>query len=212
MRYALIAVMVAALAVPALAGMNPECKIFIHLEADAEPDVTDNASVVNEIPSPTGYQNYYAYIGVTEMGMGGEPVAGEGLTVISFLVNDIVASYPGVVGAQSFTSLLPGGLAIGNAFTGDGITISSTECMPPPLVVLGYVQMFYLAGGATIEVLDHGGYPRWVVDCQPIGVVDYYCVWKQGGLGMPAPAGDEGCDANTPVEESTWGSIKAMYR
>lgn len=212
MRYVLIAVMVAALTTTAFGGANPNCKIFVHIEADDTPDAVDNATVVNELLTTTPYQSYYAYIGLTDLGIETNPSENDGLTVASFLINDIVASYPGVVGSQGFESLLPGGLAIGNAFSG-GITISGTECTPGPFAIIGVVSLFYLTGGCTIEVLDHTEYPRLIVDCTPgEGQRDYYCVWKNGGLGMAAPAGEAGCEADTPVLESTWSSVKAMFR
>jgi hypothetical protein len=215
MKYVLIALAVAAMCVPAFAGYNPSAKVFVHIEADASPDAVDNFTVVNEIPTPTAFTSYYAYIGLTEIGLidGSPPPADNGFTTVSFLINDIMSQYPGVVGTQSFVNLLPGNLGIGDAFV-NGITIASTECMLAPFQYIGYVQVFYLtAGGAcTIEVLDHVDYPRWVVDCQEPGLVDFYCVWKNGALGMAAPTGDSSCEADTPVEDATWGAIKALYR
>ena len=209
MKYVMTAVLVAVMALPAMAGFNPNCKIFVHLDTDSTCDATDNSTVVNEILSPTAYTQYYAFIGVTDSGvLEGAPPEENGVKVASFSVNNIMADYPGVVGAQSFVNLFD--LAIGDPWTG-GITISSIACRPAPFVILGYVQIFYLTGGCTIEVTDHGDYPRWIVDCQDPGQVDYYCVWKQGGLGMTATAGDLDCAADTPTEETTWSAIKAMY-
>lgn len=212
MRYALIAVMVAALAVPAFAGYNSGCKMFVHIETDATPDATDNSGVVNEILSPSTNTLYYAHIGLADVGVETAPPDSNGFTTISLKINDLMTSYPGVVATQSFTSTLPGGLTIGDAFTGDGITCAATNCMLAPFQYIGYVQFFFLGGACTVEVIDHVAYPRWVVDCQEPGQVDYYCVWKQGGVGMAAPAGDMDCDANTPVTNETWGNIKALYR
>ena len=213
MKYVLIALALVALCVPAFAGYNPGVQLFVHIEADNTPDATDNAGVVNEILSPTAYTSYFAHIGLTSVGMddGSAPPDINGFNVISLLINDIVAEYPTVVGTQSFTSTLPGGMTIGDAFVG-GITCAATECMLIPFQYIGYVQVFYLTGGCTIEVLDHTEYPRWVVDCRAPPERDYYCIWKQGGLGMAAPEGDPDCEGNTPVEDATWGLIKALYR
>jgi hypothetical protein len=218
MKYVLVALMVAALAASASAqGYNPSAKMFVHIEADAVPDVTDAAGVVNEIASPTNNTLYYAYLGFTELGMddGSAPPEENGFTTVSFLINDLVAGYPGDVATQSFVNLLPGNLGIGDAFVSPGLTIASTECMLAPFQLIGYVQFFFLGaatGTCTIEILEHGDYPRWLVDCQDPGVVDFFCVWKNGALGTTAPAGDVGCEANTPVEDLTWSSIKALYR
>ena len=211
MKHVLIAAVVVALAVPAVAGFNPNCKMFVHLDTDTTCDATDASTVVNEILSPTAFTSYYAFIGLTELGvLEGAPPEQNGIKVLSFMINDMVTDYPTAIATQSFTNLLPGNLMIGDPFDG-GATVSSTTCRLAPFQIIGYIQVFYLGGGATIELLDHEQYPRWVVDCQTPGQVDYYCVWKNGGLGMTAPAGDGGCVADTPVESSTWSSIKAMY-
>jgi hypothetical protein len=119
-------------------------------------------------------------------------------------------------------NLLPGNLAIGSAFgdgsasATDGITVASTECISGPFALVGYAEYFYLGGDFTVEILQHANeehdWRRWIVDCQEPGVVDYWCVWLNGAVGAATPpAGDEGCEANTPVEDATWGSIKALY-
>ncbi len=218
MKYVLIALALAALCVPAFAqeGLNPGIKIFIHLTDDVAAPATDNATVVNEF-SPAAFTTIRAYVGLTGFSTG--------MTVISFRLNDAMVDCPGVIATQAFVNLLPGGLAIGNAFGDpgnpgsgtDGVTIAATECMPGPFDILfvGYATYYYLGGECQIEILDHGytEYARWVVDCQEPGVVNLYCVWLNGGIGgATPPAGDVGCDANTPVEDSSWGNIKALYR
>ena len=86
----------------------------------------------------------------------------------------------------------------------------SFDCLNWDPVLVGYVSLFYLGGACHLEILDHGEYPRWVVDCGDPGEVDEYCVYQNGSIGGAlAPAGD--CDG-TPVEARSWGSIKSMYR
>ena len=218
MKYVLIALALAALCVPAFAqdGNNPNIKIFIHLTDDIAEPATDNATVVNEF-SPAPITTIRAYVGLTGFATG--------MTVISFRLNDAMTECPGVIATQAFTSLLPGGLTIGNAFGDpgdpgsptDGITIAATECMPGfyDIVFVGYAEYFYLGGECQIEILDHGNsdWARWVVDCQTPGVFNEYCVWLNGGVGgATPPAGDAECEANTPVEDATWALIKALYR
>jgi len=215
MKYVLIVLALAALCAPAFAqdGDNPGVKLFIHLTGDEDPvGLTDNSGVVNEF-SPAGYTTIRAYVGVTDLTTG--------MTVISFKLNDAMAEYPGAMATQAFVNLLPGGLAIGNAFghdtvpSEDGVTLASTECMPAPFVLVGYGTYFYLGGECTIQILDHGNpeWARWLVDCQDPGVFNPYCVWLNGGIGgaMP-PAGDAECEANTPADAESWGNIKALYR
>ncbi|MCK4511437.1 hypothetical protein KAW64_06855 [bacterium] len=217
MKYVLVAIALAALCVPAFAqeGDNVIVKAFVHMTGNDTPvEPTDNATVVNEFSSAP-YTTIRAYIGLTDLSTG--------VKTVSFKVNDAVGEYPTVVATQAFTNLLPGNLAIGNVFgdpenpgtQGDGITVAATDCMPAPFQLVGYVSYFYLGGAYHVEILDHGyaEWARWVVDCQDPGGVNLYCVWLNGGVGgMAPPAGDDGCEANTPVEAATWTSIKALYR
>ena len=126
----------------------------------------------------------------------------EGWVTVSFRLNDVLAEYPGVMGTQEFVNLMPGNLAVGNPFDAVGVTIASTECLPGELpVVIGYASYFYLGGSCTISILDHGDYPRWVVDCQDPGQVFYY-----------EPIGEGHVIGDSPVEDVSWGAIKSMYR
>ena len=93
---------------------------------------------------------------------------------------------------------MPGGLMIGDPFNG-GATIASTQCMYDDPLAVGYGTYFYLGGDCCIQILDHHDFPRWVVDCQDPGQVDYYCVLSHGevsSVGCPAgfcPPGDPDC-------------------
>ncbi len=207
MKYVLIACALVALCVPAFAqtGSNTTVKAFLHLTPDASPVVpTNNQTVVNEVLAPTSLVVQRAYLGLTDLSTG--------FTVISFRLSNSLTSCPGVVATQSFVNLMPGNLMIGDPFTGNGATIASTSCLNAPFQIVGYATYFYLGGACQINILDHVQYPRWVVDCQDPGKVNYYCVWLNAGLGTTAAAGDTECGANTPVEDKTWTSIKALYR
>ena len=214
MKYVLIAFAVVAMCAPAFAqGLNPTAKMFVHVTDGTTPVLpTDNLTVVNTF-SPTAFTTVRAYIGVTDF---------TNLSSLVFRLTDVLVSFPGVVGTQSFTNLLPGNLAIGNVFgnglgnASDGISLA-TECATGPFVLAGYVEYFYLGGDFTIEILDHENtqydWEGWIVDCQEPGQVDMWCVWLNGAIGAATPPpGDAECEANTPVEDATWGSIKALYR
>jgi hypothetical protein len=204
MKYIVALLMVVAMAVPAFAGQNEGCYAYITVDPAG-----DEAGVVGSL-TPYSLSSVYVCLG------GISEVEGEGVTVVSFLLNSVTVECPGVMGSQSFVSLLPGGLAIApnGAFAAPGVTVSSTDCMPGPVVVVGKIEGFYLGGACCFKILDHGEYPRWVVDCQPIGVVDYYCVYSHCAVGgAVCPDGDPDCPPQgTPVEDSSWGSIKAMYQ
>jgi hypothetical protein len=190
MRIFLALTLVAALAVTAFAGGNPNVKGYISFDPDSP--------VHAVMPAP--YTSVQAYICFTDLDMG--------LTSASFRVTDVATVCVGSFAPPAFTNLLPGDLAIGNVFT--GITIASTGCEAPPTVCVGYLDLFYLGVPCCIELLDHPDYPRWVTDCNDPALVDYYCVLAHGDVGgAGCPDGD--CEQN-PVEDSTWGGIKSLYR
>ena len=196
MKTLLAILVIAALAVTATAGMNPQ--VYGYISFDPAGDEAMNAV------APAAYTTVNAYfcLGCVEGGM----------TVVSFRLNNAMADCPGVMATQSFVNLMPGGLAIGDAFSEPGITIASTECMTMDPVIVGYGTYFYLGGACCIELLDHVDYPRWVVDCQEPGVVDFYCVAGHGSVGGAVSPEPEVCPCGSPVEDATWGGIKALYR
>ena len=184
MRTLIALMLIAALAIPAMAGNNPDVRFFI----DFLPD-TYTHSVM-----PAAYTSVPAYVMADQI---------VGFTTVSFALSVT----PGMSSPPAFTSLLPGGLAIGAWDT--GITLASTDCMTVEPVQIGRLDLFYLGTPGDVMIVDHPDYPRWVVDCQEPGVVDYYCVLSHGGVGKDALAGD--CGAS-PVEDGSWSSIKALYR
>jgi hypothetical protein len=194
MRQFLIASLLICLAATAFAGDNPD--VYAYISFDPAGDEEQNTG------SPTPYTATSVYVC-----LGG--VVG-GMTTVSFGINNITAQCPGVFGTQAFTNLLPGNLAIGDAFAG-GVTVASTECMPGPVVVIGSVDGFYLGGDCCIEILDHSEYPRWVVDCQDPGVVDFYCLKYHGVIGAGECLTPTEWPCDSPIEDATWGEIKALY-
>lgn len=194
MRYVLLVALIAALvATSAIAAENPGCKIFV----DFSGTMVDNQFLVSRIDTTPGF--FDVWFGITDL----TTVPGDGFTTISVAIN----ADPDDLGI-SYENLLPGNLAIGAWST--GITLSSTDCLPGPLVYFAKAQVFYFGGAYDLVFSDHPDFPRWVVDCHD--GVDFYCVWSHGGIGKDALPGDEGCDANTPVEPTSWGHIKALYR
>jgi hypothetical protein len=196
MRTLLVILAVVALAVTATAGTNPQVNAYISFDPAGDP--LQNAVA----PAPYTTVSAYFCLGCVEGGM----------TVVSVLFNDVVVECPGVMATKAYVNLLPGDLAIGNAFVG-GITAASTQCMMMDPVVAGRIDCFYLGGACCIQILDHADYPRWVVDCQDPGVVDYYCLAGHGSVGgAVCPDGEVCLCGGSPVEDATWGGIKALYR
>ncbi len=183
MKRLLVVALMLAVAVPALAGTNPAIQMFVTF---------DSGAVVERL-DPTPYTLGNAYLCATEIG--------EGFTTVSFAMG--VAD--GISISTSWASLLPGGLAIGAFDT--GITLASTDCMTDVIVPIAEGSFVWTGTPGEITVVDHPDYPREVVDC--LGGTDDYCILNNAAVFMdPAPTGE----CVSPVEESTWGGIKALYR
>jgi len=199
MRFAVATVLVALIAFGAAsATMNPECKLVIDFNGSA----TTYADIETRA-DPADFTSVPAYVVLVDIAAGTEI----GMEVISFKL----AVTTGTSSPPSFTSLLPGGLAIGS--WDEGITLASTECLPGPIVYVGRLDLFYLGVPGAVTIEDHPEYPRWVVDCNEPGEVDYYCVWSHGGVNQDPPASpDPDCIGDTPVEASTWSTLKSLYR
>ena len=190
MKRLLIVGLAMLVAATAFAGGNPAVRAYI----DFDPPNQVHAAM------PAPYSTFQAYVCFDNIEMG--------LTSASFYVTDPTVACPGVFAPPSFTNILPGDLAIGNIFS--GITLSSTGCEAGPSVCVGYLTLFYLGGECAIQIMDHPDYPRWVTDCNDPAQVDYYCVLSHGSVGGAVPP-DGDCEIN-PVEDTTWGGIKALYR
>ena len=197
MKTLLAILVIAALAVTATAGDNPQ--VFAYISFDPAGDPLQNAVA----PAPFTTVDAYVVLGCVEGGM----------TTISFGLNNAMVECPGVMATQAFVNLLPGGLMIGDPFTPPGATIASTDCMITDPVIVGYGSYFYMGGDCCIYIVDHVDYPRWVVDCNEPGLVDYYCLAGHGFVGVAPQCPDvEVCPCGNPVEDATWGGIKALYR
>ncbi len=192
MRYVLIAIAVVALCAPAFAGGNPDVRCYVSF------DQSGAGAPVHEY-TMTQYVGFDAYFCFTGLDMG--------LTVVTFRINNPMTEYPGLFASQSFTSLLP--VMVGDPFL--GMSLAATECQTDEIVLVGFLNLFPTAvGPACVEILEDPDFPLWVVDCtQPNGLVDFYCVLQNGAIDG---ADCLGGDCPDPVEASTWGGIKALYR
>ncbi len=187
---------VAMLTTAGVAGMNPDCKIFVTFDGAA----TDYADVeTGRRDDPTPYVALTGYLGMCDYAS---------WTTISLMASEGV----GMSVLTTYASLLPGGLTIGAWDT--GITLASTDAIEPavegPFYFFASVTLIPTGTPGEVTILDHPVYPREVVDS--VGDTDEYCLWQNGGLFMDPTPIDVSCFANTPVELETWGSIKALYR
>ena len=189
MKRLLVVGMVLAIASLAVAGGNPNVDCYVSF------DQTGAGGLVHQYDI-TQYVGFNAYFCFSDLDMG--------LTVVSFMINSLEAECPGLFSIQSFTNLLD--IMVGDPYT--GMSLASTTCRPGDIVVVGYLFLFPIAvGDCCVLILDDPDFPHWVVDCDsPNGGVDYYTVIGHGTIG------DAYCPHIVPVEDSSWGSIKSMYR
>ena len=195
MKYLAAALVVLAMSTAAFAGGNPQVQMYISFD-----QTPPNTGWIHEYTA-TPYVAFDAYVCITCVELG--------FTTVSFMLSDPSVDCPGAFAPPSFTNLLPGNLAIGAWNT--GITLASTECITSETAI-AKLNLFPLGPGCCIQILDHPEYPRWVVDCNDPGLVDYYCVRAHGSINGAACPDGEGCHCDTPVEDATWGGIKALYR
>ena len=192
MNRLLVAGLVIMLTCTAHAGGNPDIRIYIDF---------DPPNYVHEI-APEPYTSFDAYVCLDQVD--------EGVTCVALGLTDLREEHASVIGADSWTALFPGDLAINWPWC--AMNPCSTECMTDDEgpVLIGYATYFYLGGSACLEILNHIDYPRWVVDCSTPAEVDYYCVLAHGSInGGECPDGD--CSP-VPVQSETWGTIKSLYR
>jgi len=194
MKYIGSVILILALSVSAFAAGNPDVQIYISF------DQSGAGGLVHEYTMVPG-TFFNAYVCVTELDMG--------FTGVSFALTDVNTENPGMFAfPPAFTT--PFETQVGNVYT--GISVATGTCRTEEVVIVGQLSMLpNVAGDICLEIKDYPAFPRWVVDChQPYGEVDFYCVLAHGTIGGgTCPEGD--CP-DTPIEEGTWGGIKALYR
>ncbi len=193
MKYLVLTGWLAVLAVPVFAGGNPDVRIYIDL---------DPPNYVSEY-APSPYEQFDAYVCIDQLD--------EGMMSVSLRMHDPMVACPGVFASASWTHLLPSSdPPLGPPWIGNGIFAVSDYCLGDDPLVVGVIHLQYIGGSCCLELLDHGICPRWVVDCSNERELDHYCVLAHASIGgAPCPDGD--C-SQVPVEGSSWGTIKGLYR
>ncbi len=152
-------------------------------------------------PTPYSLGNFY----VMFMYPGPEM---ENLQSISFAV--VLDPWVGL--STSITNQLPGGLSVGDWETGTVLT--STVPLYDVQVLVCSGTTVWTGGAGEIRILDHPEYPRSVTNADD--EVFYYYVATNGGVFLdPTPTGESAgwwVNPANPVENSSWGAIKALYR
>jgi len=216
----LVALVVLAFAVPAFAGLNPGVRAFISFNP-ACPSVTHP-----EYP-------YVHQIAFTSDGM-----VANAYFMLDCLGNTIPAPDPALLGARTVSfkwvvtasdpSYPPDALAAvyyptdSSAIGGPDQSMwviawpdcwLATLCTYNGTKIMKVLKQGYIVHNPmTIQILPNQTDGKMVVDC--LFGADQFCVLANGGVGMVPPPGDPNCTCPipSPVESSTWGSIKALYR
>lgn len=165
MRHLLLAVLVLAVACTAFGfGENPNVGAYISF------DQTGAGGWIHEY-QPTPHEPFRAYVCFSQID--------GGITGVAFKLTDVMAECPGAFESATFVNLLTYGAGAWNT----GIALASAECLTDHAVVVGYLELVPLGPGCCIELQDHPDWPRWVVDCQEPGQIDYYTVLSHGAVG-----------------------------
>jgi len=175
MRHLLLGVLVLAAACTASGfGENPRVGAYISF------DQTGAGGWIHEYEA-TPYESFRAYVCFSQID--------GGITAVSFMLTDVMVECPGEFAPPVFVNLLPCGFGAWNT----GITLGSLECVTGQVVVAGYLELLpFGSPDCCIELLDHPDYPRWVVDCQAPGQLNYYGIFSHGAVGNAyCPPGDE---------------------
>ena len=90
-----------------------------------------------------------------------------------------------------------------------GVSVAYGGCYTAP-IALGTINFFGTSAPACSMisiVADPGALSGAIeaVDC------DEFKVFPTGGAGIVNPDGSQDCDCSTPVQETTWGGVKALY-
>ena len=185
MKRLIVVALMLAVAIPAMAGDNPNAAVYLTFDSAGE--------VFRFDPTPFQPADLFLCMKNVENGF---------ISTTLAIVEDA-----GVTTGIGWASLLPGGLTLGPWDV--GVTITSSSCVAGEIVVVASGNAYYMGNPGQIVIIDHPDYPRWVVDCQD--AIDYYCHMSNVGVLMdPVPTGED-CEV-VAVEDATWGGIKALYR
>jgi hypothetical protein len=204
-RAILILMVLAFCAVPALAGQNPNVKIYLYT-------TSTGIGGTNNKATPAAGSNTSVYVCFDNI-WGGVYGASWKFTEVpgpSFL--STTNQYAGV-----------GGLTIGDPASalGCAMTVGANPVYPGAngIIVLGrirYETAEMSTRGGSITVIPHATDGRAVADAN--NALDFWCVHSvafdglSGNFGWDDTAVPDGDCAVSPVDARSWGSIKALYR
>ncbi len=194
MRLVLTVLLIALLAVSALAGQNPDIRLYL----DFDPP---NGVHRIDVPEDTVV---FIYIVLDCFGLEG------GLRAFTLC-------FERTFGASAHDELsFLGGLFMGDVEDPElgFVAAAGEDCVYPDengMIVAGYVQYYYTGPPGHVRVVPTNLDPMLTTDCNI--ALDTYCVAANAGIGADPPPGHPGCYCGVvPVEDASWGTIKALYR
>lgn len=199
MKTLIIALVVLVMAVPAFAGQNPNLGIYLDLDTGTP----EGENYVCPAPNAT-FDVYVCFDGFGDNG---------GMLGAALMFDRTFGGFK-----LTQTNLLAG-LSFGDVEVDGWALTNGADCAYPDangVLVAGVCQYLYLGAPGTITIVDHPVDANTAADCN--NDLDYWCVHSveshgvSGNLGVCIDAPDGNCEPLSPVEESSWGTIKALYR
>lgn len=184
MRYVWMAMLALLVAGAALADGNPD--LLLGLDMDPPNEMNRYDPAISEI--------FSVYLVFREIG------PGSGITGCSFM---ITRTFGGVY--LSTTNMMNSGLIIGTPEVGCSLSAGGGLCIEPDgngEVIAAEIQYLYTGVPGTLTLVPDPGQGAVATDCDVL--LDTWTDYMNFGVGMDAPP--------SPVEEISWGSIKALYR
>ena len=193
-RVVLVALVVLLVAAPAMAGQNPNARVFMSFAPDCpDPYVHTMAFGAAGI--------YDSYVMVDCFGEGG------GIRTLAFsMTTSGLMAFASDYTVFDATAQGTGGPDTDGWLVGASVCVYPNECG----VVTVVKQPFFMSGTGTMALGGSLVDGKMIVDCN--FAADVFCVLSNGAIGDTPPAGDLDCICDVPVEEQSWGSIKALYR
>jgi hypothetical protein len=215
MKNVLIALVVLALAVPAIAGQNPNVGIYLYT-------TSTGIGGANWKASPVPASNTSVYVCFDQFGVGGG-LYGASWQFIETPGPDFLSTTNQYAGVGGLTIGTPG-LAPGVAMTVGAVPVYPNANGIIVLARIRYETPEMASRGGSIQIVPHGSDGRAVADAN--NNLDFWCVHSvayplefgqtyglSGHFGWDAPPVIDGdCTPPSPVQSATWGSIKALYR
>ncbi|MBM3307310.1 MAG: hypothetical protein FJY74_03205 [Candidatus Eisenbacteria bacterium] len=209
-RAVLLFVVLALCAGQAVAGQNPDIRIFLNASSAG----TGN----NWTTSPAEGTNKSVYVCFDNFGPGGGMYAGQ--------FHMLPVGGPNYLSTTNQFAASHGGLTIGEAVVPPGASMTVGPLpqypgasgiivlarvrfeTPEPMRDGGYIMLVtYSAGDGNVVADANNQLDVWCIKSIANGGVSGHFYWDTEPVGFP-----DGTCIETPVETQSWGAIKALYR